>query len=101
MPATMLDAFDGLASVAFVPMPIEGLSCQTELDEEVTGQVLRFDFAPFLAPLANEGSLFRAHNYSGIRASNEVTSIESYRFLSQRHFVSAYGRLSALSPVLL
>jgi hypothetical protein len=50
----MLNAFNGLAGIAFVPMPIEGPSCHPELDKEVAGEVLRLEVPP-LFPEAKRG----------------------------------------------
>ena len=55
MPQPMLDAFDSLPGIAFVPMAVEGLGHKAELDDEVAGQVLRLGLAPFLPPQADQG----------------------------------------------
>ena len=50
MPDPFLDVGDRLAGVAFEPMPVEVFGDQTELDNEVSGQVLGLGFAAFLPP---------------------------------------------------
>jgi hypothetical protein len=45
-----LDVLDGISGIAFVPLAIEVLGHQTELDDEVRGEVLRPDLAAFLLP---------------------------------------------------
>ena len=55
MPQPMLDAFDCLPGIAFVPIAVEGLGHKAELDDEVAGQVLRLGLAPFLPPQADQG----------------------------------------------
>jgi hypothetical protein len=50
-----LDVRDGVAGIAFVPLAIEVLGHEAELDDEVGGEVLRPDLAPFLLPEADQG----------------------------------------------
>jgi hypothetical protein len=45
-----LDPGEGLAGVAFVPVPIEVLGGEAELDDEIAGEVFRLDLASFLPP---------------------------------------------------
>ncbi len=68
----MLDAFDDLPGVALVPVPVEGLGHEAELDDEVAGQVLRLGLAPFLPPEAEEGGLVAAHDDPGVGAADEA-----------------------------
>ena len=56
MPQPMLDAFDCLPGIAFVPMAVEVLGHNAELDDEVAGQVLRLGLPPFLPPQADQGA---------------------------------------------
>ncbi len=76
MPQAMLDAFDCLPGIAFVPMAVEGLGHKAELDDEVAGQVLRLGLAPFLAPEADQGGFVVAHDDPGVRAANELPAIQ-------------------------
>jgi hypothetical protein len=75
----MLDTFDGLRGIAFVPMPIERFGRQAELDNEVAGQILRLGLATFLAPDAGQGSFVVAHDDPGVRAADETLAIETRR----------------------
>jgi hypothetical protein len=72
MPQPMLDAFDCLPGIAFVPMAVEGFGHKAELDDEVAGQVLRLGLAPFLLPQADQGCFIAAHDDPGIRAAYKV-----------------------------
>ena len=45
-----LDVDDGLVGIALKPTPVELLGCRPELDDEVAGEVLRFDLAALLVP---------------------------------------------------
>jgi len=72
----MLDACDRLPGVALVPISVEGLGHQAELDDEVAGEVLRLGLAPFLAPQADQSGIIVAHDDPGVRAAEEATSTE-------------------------
>src|SRR5262249_16745538 len=74
MPQPMLDAFDYLPGIAFVPKAVEGLGHKAELDDEVVGQVLRLGLAAFLAPEAAQCGLIVAHYNPGVRAADEGTA---------------------------
>ena len=78
MPQPMLDAFDCLPGIAFVPMAVEGLGHKAELDDEVAGQVLRLDLAPFLPPQADQGCFIAAHDHSGVGAADEAPAIKTF-----------------------
>jgi len=56
-----LNVLDGIPGVAFVPLAIEVLSHEAELDDEVGREVLRPDLTPFLLPEADQGLLVLAH----------------------------------------
>jgi hypothetical protein len=71
MSKPVLKALDGLPGVALVPMPIEGFGHQTELNDEVAGEVLRLDLASFFLPEAKEGRFITSHDDPGIRAADE------------------------------
>jgi hypothetical protein len=49
-----------------VPVAIEVLRHNPELDDQIAGQVLRFGLAPFLPPQAVQGSLVRTHDDAGV-----------------------------------
>ena len=68
-----LDAGQGLAGVALVPAPVEVLGDRPELNDEVVGEVFRFDLASLLAPEPNEVRLVIAHDDAGVRAADEIS----------------------------
>jgi hypothetical protein len=72
MPQPMLDAFDCLPGIAFVPMAVEGLGHKAELDDEVAGQVLRLGLAPFLRHRRTRAASLPPS--PGIRAAYKGTS---------------------------
>ena len=67
-----LDIRHHLAGVGLIPMPIEGLGHDPELDNEVPRQVLRLGLAPFLPPEPEEGGFVALHNDPGIRAADKA-----------------------------
>jgi hypothetical protein len=71
----MLDAFDGLPGVALVPKPVEWLGHHAQLDDEVAGQVLRLNLAPFLAPEPDESGFIVAHDDPGVGATDEALTL--------------------------
>jgi hypothetical protein len=84
-----------LPGVALVPKPVEWFGHHAELDDEVAGQVLRLDSAPFLVPEADEGGLIVAHDDPGVRPADEGTAVRG-RFLFrnvQCHASSPSARL--------
>jgi hypothetical protein len=46
----LLDIGDHLPGIRFIPAAIELFRGEPELDQEIAGQVLRFDLAALLAP---------------------------------------------------
>jgi hypothetical protein len=56
-------------------MPVEGLGHQPELDDEVSGQVLRFDLAPLFLPQAEQGGFVVAHDDAGVRSAYERAAV--------------------------
>jgi hypothetical protein len=66
-----LDVFDGLASITFVPLPIEVFGRTAELDNQIAGQILRFGFASLLPPEAEESGFIISHDDPCIRTSDE------------------------------
>ncbi len=50
MPHLLLNVDDDLPGLGLVPAPIELLGNDTELDDEVAGQVLRLDLAALFPP---------------------------------------------------
>jgi hypothetical protein len=70
-----LDVLDGVPGIAFVPLAIEVLGHEAELDYEVARQVLRSDLPPFLLPQADQGFFVLAHDDARIRAADEVATV--------------------------
>ena len=56
---------------ANLPAPVQVLGHQTELDDEVSGEVLGFGLPALLPPQPVEGVLVRPHDDSGVGATNE------------------------------
>jgi hypothetical protein len=54
VPDPSLYVLEGPAGVALEPAPIEVLGRDPELDDEVAGEVLGFDFPPLFPPEPNE-----------------------------------------------
>ena len=71
MPDPALNVPDRPSGVALVPGAVELLGGRPELDDEVAGQVLRLDIAPFLPPQADEGGFVVAHDDPGVRAADK------------------------------
>jgi len=67
---------DRLAGVPFVPVPIEGLGHDPELDDEVVGQVLGLRLPALLPPEAEQGRFIVSHDDAGVRTSDELASLE-------------------------
>ena len=67
-----------LPGVAFVPLAIEVLGHEPELDDEVGGEVLRPDLAPLLLPEADQGLFVLTHDDAGIGAADEVAAPVDY-----------------------
>jgi len=66
-----------MARIAFVPMPIEWLSHEAKLDDQVARQVLGFDLAAFFPPNAEQSVLVITHDDAGIGAADEESSISA------------------------
>jgi hypothetical protein len=64
-----------VASVTLVPKPVEMLSRNPELDDEVSGEVLGFSFATFLTPEPEEASFVAAHDHARIGSADEGSAI--------------------------
>ncbi len=60
--------------VAFVPLAVEVLGHEAELDDEVGREVLRPDFASFFLPEADQGFFVLPHDDAGIGAADEVAA---------------------------
>jgi len=95
VPKLPLDVCDDLPGMGLVLASIQLLGGQAKLDDEIAGQVLRFDFPSFFSPTAKEGSLVAPHDDPGVRAANEVATIRGFCLPSHedpRAIVSPTGR---------
>jgi hypothetical protein len=45
---------DDVAGVSLVPAPVEVLGDQAELDDQIIGEIVRFDLAALFAPQTNQ-----------------------------------------------
>ena len=63
------------AGIALVPGAIELLGRNSELHDQIAGEVLKGSLAPFLPPESDEGRLIAAHDNSGVRAADKEASI--------------------------
>jgi hypothetical protein len=70
-----LDVRDRSAGVGLIPTPIQLLGHHPELDNEIAGQVLRFDLAALFAPEPDDRLLIIAHDNPGVRAADKVPTV--------------------------
>ena len=70
---------DHLAGVALVPVPVEVLGHDPELDDQVCRKVLGIDLAALFPPKAEEGSFVIAHDDPGVRPADEGAAIRAPR----------------------
>jgi hypothetical protein len=70
-----LDILDGLSGVSFVPVAIEVLGHDPELDDQVAGEVLRLDISPLLPPQAEQSSLVGSHDDTGVGTADEMAAM--------------------------
>jgi hypothetical protein len=97
MPHPFLNIDDHLAGIGLVPAPVQVLSGKTQLDDEIAGQVLRFDLCALLPPQAEEGGLIIAHDDPGIGATDEIAPIrETGIFSVQSHCTLLSGSPAAV-----
>jgi hypothetical protein len=75
VPDLFLDICNDLAGIGLIPVPVQLLSGQPKLDNEIAGQVLRLDLASFFLPKAEEGTFIIVHNDPSIRAADEVAAV--------------------------
>ena len=66
VPDPLLDVGDHLPGVSLEPMTIEVFGNASELNDEVSGQVLGLGFAAFLPPQPMQGRFVRTHDYPGV-----------------------------------
>ena len=65
-----------LAGVALVPVPVELLGHEPELDDEVAGQVLRLGLAALFPPEPEQGGFVSPHDDPGIGAADEGSAAQ-------------------------
>ena len=68
-------ATEDLTGIALVPTPVQFFGRNPKLDNEIAGQILRFDLTTLLPPQPEEGGFIIAHNDAGVRATDEVPPI--------------------------
>jgi hypothetical protein len=81
-----LNVPDGAPGIAFVPLAIEVLGRDSELDDQVSGKVLRPDLAPLFLPKADQGLFVLAHDDAGVGAADEVAPILNLPRCADCHF---------------
>src|SRR5262249_32602055 len=69
-----LDVLKPESGIALVPMPVEVFGHDSELTDEIAGEVLGLYFAALFPPEADEGIFICAHDDAGIRTADEVPS---------------------------
>jgi hypothetical protein len=80
MPNPALYISKHLAGIDLIPAPVQLLGREAELHNEIAREVLRFDFASFLPPQPQQGSLIIAHDDPGIRPADEIAAIGGSTF---------------------
>jgi hypothetical protein len=90
-----LDIPDDLSGCALVPLPIEELSPEPELHEQIAGKVFRFRLASLLSPEALQGGLVVSHNNPGIRAAVNSPS-KKFERQSKLLELNSYIRMAAV-----
>src|SRR5439155_27336228 len=73
----VLDIFNRLTGIALEPVPVELLCHKAELDDEVAGEVLGFDFAALFLPKTFQGRLIGAHDDAGVGASDKTPALDT------------------------
>ena len=71
MPHLLLQVGKDLAGIGLIPAPVQVLGRETELDDEVAGEVLGLDLAPLFPPKPEQGSFVIAHDHPSVRAADE------------------------------
>src|SRR5262249_60711312 len=96
-----LDIFDHLPGRALVPSSIEVFGREPELDDEIAGEVLGLDLAPFFAPEAEQSGLIAAHDDLDVRAANEVAAayfMSGFRGIIKHCVFRVFAYRSCRSP---
>jgi hypothetical protein len=74
VPYSPLDVYNDVIGIGLVPVTVQCLGGQAELDDEVSGKVLRIDLAALFTPEAMQGRLIIAHNDPSVRPADERTA---------------------------
>jgi len=76
----LLNVGDHPPGIGFVPVAIEFLRGEPELNHEIAGQVLRFDLAALFPPQPDQGGLVIAHDDPGVGAADKAAAVYSVDF---------------------
>jgi hypothetical protein len=95
----MLDAFDDLPGVALVPEPIEVLGHQTELDNQVAGEVLRLGLPALFVPEPDESRFIGPHDDPGVGTADEMTALDRSEDPAHAHLPAMSSAACAMVPV--
>jgi hypothetical protein len=69
VPNLFLDIRDDLFGIGLVPVPVQVLGRQAQLNDEIVRQVVGRDLSAFFPPQSDEGGLIVAHDDAGIGAA--------------------------------
>jgi hypothetical protein len=69
-----LDIRDDVTAIGLIPAPVKVFGREAELNDEIAGEVLGFDLAPFFLPWADESRFILTHDDPGVRTSYKVAS---------------------------
>jgi hypothetical protein len=75
MPAPLLDVSDDPPGLGLVPAPVKLLGGQTELHDQIAGEVLRISSAAFFPPQPQQRGLVISHDDPGVRTGNKLAAI--------------------------
>jgi hypothetical protein len=75
MPDLPLDIGEDLTGIALVPASVQILGCNTKLNDEIAGQILRIDLAALLPPETEQGGFIVAQDGPRIRSTDEITPL--------------------------
>ena len=70
-----LNVLERVSGIALVPMPVEMLGHDPELDNEIAGEILGLGFTALLAPEADKGIFIFAHDDASIRTADKILAI--------------------------
>ncbi len=70
-----LDVRDDLPGILLVPVPVQLLGDGAELDQELTRQIVRFEFAALLPPKPKQRGFVITHDNSGIGPADKRAAV--------------------------